>query len=78
MSKAHMQPMARPRTTAPEADRPLRKSIMAVLMAAMGPEMPSMTRPTIAVENSGYRKIALRPSRFLGRPAKTFSSSRMT
>ena len=53
MSTAHMQPMARPSTMAPEADRPLRKSIIAVLMAAMGPEMASMTRPTMRVENSG-------------------------
>ena len=67
-----MQPMARPRTTAPEADRPLRKSIMAVLMAAMGPEMPSMTRPTMAVEQSGYRKIAFRPLRLAGILEKTF------
>ena len=48
------------------------------LMAAMGPEIPSMTRPTMAVEHSGYRKIAFRPLRLAGILEKTFSSSKMT
>ncbi len=43
MSKAHMQPIARPNTTGPAVERLCRKSIIAVLMVAMGPEIVSIT-----------------------------------
>ena len=62
----------------PELPRLCRKSIMPWLMAAMGPEIPSMTRPTMAVEHSGYRKNCLQAIKARGNLEKPYSSSRMT
>lgn len=59
MSKAHMQPIARPNTTGPAAERLCRKSIIAVLMVAMGPEIVSITRPTTTDEHTGYSIMAM-------------------
>ena len=73
ISKAHIHPITRPRRIGFESWNPFKKTISDWLIPAIGLTITLINSPVIKTPNSGYKKIAFKPSNAFGNALNNFS-----